>query len=124
MTTFEHITHNVMEQDDGSPLLKALTNSGIDNIYDLLCLKEQQIDALEYDDSGTMRLLDSGSKNEVTHFKAYVWHRRLHGTPIGTNYLSVMPEEYDDFFIPFVHYCDILFDVLNDIKRMGIEIQK
>ena len=57
MAAFEHITHNVMEQDNGSPLLEVLTNSGIDNIYGLLSLNKQQIDALKYNDSGMMQLL-------------------------------------------------------------------
>ncbi len=57
MAAFEHITHTVMEQTDGSPLLKALANSGIDNIYGLLSLNKQQIDALKYNDSGMMKLL-------------------------------------------------------------------
>ncbi len=95
IAAFKHITHTIMEQDDGSPLLKAPANSGIDNIYDMLTLK-QQIDALEYNDSGTMKPLDSGSKNDVMIFKAHVWHRRLNATPIGNIYLSFEPEGFDD----------------------------
>jgi hypothetical protein len=97
MAAFEHITHTVMEQTDGSPLLKALANSEIDNIYALLCLDQQQIDALEYDDSGTRKFLAVAYRNRVTAFVAYVCHRTRIGTPIGTDYLSVTADEFDEY---------------------------
>ncbi len=97
MAAFEHITHTVMEQTDGSPLLKALAKSKIDNIYALLCLDQQQIDAQEYDDSGTRKFLAVAYRNRVTAFVAYVCHRTRIGTPIGTDYLSVTADEFDEY---------------------------
>ena len=119
MAAFKHITHTIMEQDDGSPLLKALANSGIDNIYDMLTLKDQQINALEYDDSGTMKLLDNGSKNAIVILKAHVWHRRLNGTRIYNDYLSVTPEGFDDSWDRCLHFV-VFSSALRDINRMGL----
>ncbi len=68
MAAFKHITHTVLDQDDGSPLLRELTTAGVSDIFDLLSLNKQQIDALNYNDSGTMKLLDPGNKNKVTIF--------------------------------------------------------
>ena len=86
MAAFKHITHNIMRQVDGSPLLKVLTNGGANDIYGLLSLDRQQTAALEYDDNGMAKLLGFGNKNEVTIFVAYVCHRILNGTPIGTKF--------------------------------------
>jgi hypothetical protein len=96
---FEHITRNVMWQEDGDPLLKALTNAGIDDINSLLILDAKEIDGLKYDDNGTMTLLGPGYKNLITIFVAYVRHRILDGTPIGNDYLSVTAGEFDKYQI-------------------------
>ena len=106
MAAFKHITHTIMRQDDGSPLLRALANSGIDNIYDLLCLNRQQIDALEYDDSGTRKYLGDGSKVKIVILKAHLWHQRLNGNRIYNDYLSVTPEGFDDSWDRLVHFVD------------------
>jgi hypothetical protein len=50
---FEHITRNVMWQEDEDPLLKALAHAGIDDINGLLILDAQQIDELMNDTAGT-----------------------------------------------------------------------
>ena len=97
MTAFEHITHTVMDQDDGSPLLKALANAGANDA--LIGLSKQQIDALEYNDGGTTKLLEPGNKNPVTLFVAYVCHRICIGTPIGTDYLSVTQDKFFDYLV-------------------------
>ncbi len=97
MTAFEHITHTVMDQDDGSPLLKALANAGANDA--LIGLSKQQIDALEYNDGGTTKLLEPGNKNPVTLFVAYVCHRIRIGTPIGTDYLSVTQDKFFDYLV-------------------------
>ncbi len=115
MAAYKHVTSIVLDQPDGSPLLKALAYSGIDNIYDLLCLNQQQIDALEYDDSGTMKLLDNKSKVAIVILKAHVWHRRLNGNCIYNNYLSVMPEGFDDSWDRLVHFAEFS-SALRDIK--------
>jgi hypothetical protein len=95
---FEHITRNVMWQEDGDPLLKALANAGIDDILSLLILDEQQIDELKYDDSGTMTSLAPGHKNMVTIFLAYVCHRIIIGNPIiGNDYLSVTDADFEEY---------------------------
>ena len=118
MAAFKHITHTIMRQDDGSPLLRALANSGIDNIYDMLTLTQQQMDALEYNDSGTMKLLDNRSKNDITVFKWHVWHRRLNGTRIYNDYLSVTPDGFDDSFWRITQNFS---PVLNEINRTGLK---
>ena len=122
MAAFKHITHTIMEQDDGSPLLKALAYSGIDNIYDLLCLNKQQIDALEYDDSGTMKMLDDKSKVAIVILKAHVWHRRLNGNRIYNDYLSVTLEGFDDSWDRLVHFADFS-SALRDIQRMELKVK-
>jgi hypothetical protein len=94
---FEHITRNVLWQEDGDPLLKALANAGIDDINGLLILDEQQIDELKYDNGGNMTLLNAGTKNLVTTFVAYVCHRILNDTPIGNDYLSVMEDDFEEY---------------------------
>jgi hypothetical protein len=94
---FEHITRNVMWQEDGDPLLKALTNAGINDILSLLILDKQQIDALKYDDNGTMTLLAPGHKNMVTIFLAYVCHRIIICDPIMDDYLSVTSDEFEAY---------------------------
>ena len=122
MAAFKHITHTILEQDDGSPLLKALAYSGIDNIYDLLCLNRQQIDALEYNDSGTMKMLDDKSKVAIVILKAHVWHRRLNGNRIYNDYLSVTPEGFNDSWDCLVHFANFS-SALRDIQRMGFKFE-
>jgi hypothetical protein len=96
---FEHITRNVMWQEDEDPLLKALAHAGIDDINGLLILDAQQIDELMYDNSGTMTPLEPGHKNLITIFLAYVFHRILSDNPIGDDYLSVTHDGFEAYHV-------------------------
>jgi hypothetical protein len=97
MTAFQHITENVMLKEDTDSLMKALANAGVNDIFTLIGLSKQKIKALKYDKNGILTVLDPGSQNEVTTFVAYVCHRIHIGTPIGTNYLSITQEEFDNY---------------------------
>jgi hypothetical protein len=77
--------------------LKALTNAGINDILRLLILDKQQIDALKYDDNGTMIWLAPGHKNMVTIFIAYVCHRIIICDPIMDDYVSVTSDEFEAY---------------------------
>ena len=97
MAAFEHITHTVMEKDNGSPLLKALATSGINNIYGLLSLDQQNIAALHYDHNGTKKFPNCCDQNRVKAFVAYVCHRIRVGTPIRTDYLLVTADNFNEY---------------------------
>ncbi len=97
MAAYKHVTSIVLDQPDGSPLLKALATSGINNIYGLLSLDGKNIAALNYDHNGTKKFPNCCDQNRVTAFVAYVCHRISIGTPIGTNYLSVTADDFNEY---------------------------
>ncbi len=97
MAAYKHVTSIVLDQPDGSPLLKALATSGINNIYGLLSLDGKNIAALNYDHNGTKKFLNCCDQNRVHAFVAYVCHRTRAGTPIRTNYLSVTMDDFNAY---------------------------
>ena len=97
MAAYKHVTSIVLDQPDGSPLLKALATSGINNIYGLLSLDGKNIAALNYDHNGTKKFPNCCDQNRVNAFVAYVCHRIRVGTPIRTDYLLVTADNFDDY---------------------------
>ncbi len=97
MAAYKHVTSTVLNQPDGSPLLKALDNAGVLDILDLLSLTRQQVHSLSYDDNGTMKPVAVAPRNKIITFVAYINYRNNHGTPIGNDYLSVTEAQYDNF---------------------------
>ncbi len=97
MAAYKHVTSIVLNQPDGSPLLKALATSGINNIYGLLSLDRKNIAALNYDHNGTKKFLNCCDQNRVHAFVAYVCHRTRAGTPIRTDYLSVTADDFNEY---------------------------
>ena len=69
MAAYKH-TSTVLNQPDGSPLLKALDNSGVLDILDLLSLTLQHVHSLSYDDNGTMRPVATATRNKIITFVA------------------------------------------------------
>ncbi len=97
MVDYKHVTSNILNQLEGSPLLTALNNAGVFDISDLISLTGQQVHSLSYDDNGTMRPVPVAPRNRVITFVAYINYRNNHGTPIGNDYLSVTADQYDNF---------------------------
>jgi hypothetical protein len=97
MAAYKHVTSNILNQLEGSPLLTALNNAGVFDISDLISLTGQQVHSLSYDDNGTMRPVPVAPRNRVITFVAYINYRNNHGTPIGNDYLSVTGDQYDNF---------------------------
>ncbi len=97
MAAYKHVTSIVLDQPDGSPLLKALATSGINNIYGLLSLDRKNIAALNYDHNGTKKFPNCCDQNRVKAFVAYVCHRIRIGTPIRTDYLSVTADDFNEY---------------------------
>ncbi len=97
MAAYKHVTSNILNQPEGSPLLTALNNAGVFDISDLISLTGQQVHSLSYDDNGTMKPVAVAPRNRVITFVAYINYRNNHGTPIGNDYLSVTEAQYDNF---------------------------
>ncbi len=97
MAAYKHVTSTVLNQPDGSPLLKALDNAGVFDILDLISLTRQQVHSLSYDDNGTMRPVAAAPRNKIITFVAYINYQNNHGTPIGNDYFSVTEAQYDNF---------------------------
>ena len=96
---FQHVTQNIMLQEETDTLIQALALTQIDNITGLLTLNKQSIETLQYIDNGSLTSLDPGSQNEITIFIAYLCHRIRTGIPVGNNYLSITPEDYNKYHI-------------------------
>ena len=81
MAAFDHVMENVLGR---AVLRSALESEGIQDIYALLTLDEETIDALSHsDEEGTTSLpLPRGDRNLIKVFLGYYRYRSATGDPI------------------------------------------
>ena len=81
----------------GSPLILALATAGYETIYDVLNMSKADIDALVYDDNGTERPVPQPRKVLLDIIIQYMFYRRDSGNPIGDDWTSLTPTDFDQF---------------------------
>ncbi len=96
---FEHILANVFCKATDSPLRKALLADGIEEIYDLISMENDVIDALTYNRSDTERnvSIPSGDKTLIRIFLAFFQHCEASGNPIADAWTSVTRDKFSEF---------------------------
>ena len=95
MAAFDHVMENVLGR---AVLRSALESEGIQDIYALLTLDEETIDALSHsDEEGTTSLpLPRGDRNLIKVFLGYYRYRSATGDPID-DWLQVTEEGFNEF---------------------------
>jgi len=98
---FKHLLNVVFRVPKDGPLYKALMKSGDTDIRDILSLSETDIDSLTYDRSDTEKdtPLSRGDKALIHIFMHYIIHCSSIGSPIGTDWLLITPEDLGKYQI-------------------------
>jgi len=58
IVAFKHVLNNVFEVPEDGPLAKALAQAGYDNIWTVVTLQDEDIEALTFDRSAMDKVLD------------------------------------------------------------------
>jgi len=64
IAAFKHVMSNVFEVQDDGPLSKALEHAGYDNIWTLITLQDEDIEALTFDKSATEKDIPLGRAHQ------------------------------------------------------------
>jgi len=99
IAAFKHIVSNVFEAPDDGPLSKALEHAGYDNIWALITLRDEDIEALTFDKSATEKDVPLGRAHQsLLHiFCHYCDHRTRNGTPIGDDWTAITADDFNDY---------------------------
>jgi hypothetical protein len=93
-----YVVLTVLNQPDDGPLMKSLRNDSINDVSDFPSLQEIDIENLKYpEDDGSLSALVPGLKGRLRAFCAFIRYRVDMSLPIGDNWTSITPEEYDEF---------------------------
>ena len=85
---------------DTTEAYKALTLEGYTNIIDITTLDEDEIDNLEYEDSGAMKKVPMKQKKLLKHALLYYDYEvniRASGTFDADDWLATTPEAFEEF---------------------------
>ena len=96
-TALDHVVGTVLDSPATSPLAKALAHRGIKDIRDLILLDRADIDALEYEDDGTIHLVPLGYQVRLRAFMFFIEHRTLSGNPINLAWTAITQDEFDEY---------------------------
>jgi len=98
MEAFNHLLNVVFRVPKDGPLYKALIKSGDTAIRDIITVDETDIDSLTYDRSDTEKDIPLPRRDKVLiHiFKHYILHCSSIGSLIGTDWLSITPEDLEN----------------------------
>ena len=96
---FKHVLDNVFEAPADGPLSKALEHSGYSNIWDLITLRDEDIEALTFDKSATEKDIPLGRAYQslLRILCHYCDHRTRTGTPIGDDWTAVTADDFNDY---------------------------
>ena len=99
----KHIVNLIMERDDNSPLWLCLLQIDTENMGDLMSLSERNIQALTYTakegDKEVTKPIRVGDMGILRVFNLYVIHLSKMGTPVGNDFQSISPENFNLFRI-------------------------
>ena len=107
---FDFITKTILGQKQDSPLLKALEESGIDDVSGITSLNDRVIDRLRYQDdsSGTNVSVELGNGHQqlLRCFNAFVLFKNDEGDPIHRDWQNrVVKAEFQEYrLIGFAAY--------------------
>ena len=99
IAAFKHIVSNVFEAPDDGPLSKALEHAGYDNIWTLITLRDEDIEALTFDKSAMEKDVPLGRAHQslLGIFCHYCDHRTWNGTPIGDDWTAITADDFNDY---------------------------
>ena len=99
---FDHILDNVLNRYGSEELKKALINEGLEDVFFLMSIDDNTIDALEYPDplDATRTIpVRKGDKSVLKLWREYVLHRIETENPVGDNWLNVTQAKFDAYRI-------------------------
>jgi hypothetical protein len=100
MCNLRRVSFLMQLSKDDEPLYNALETWGYNDIYQLLTMSYDDINALTYPDaSGNDIPLPFYSKVQIRILKAYHLHRDEQGDPIGDAWTSITTEEFNEFHV-------------------------
>ena len=101
--SFNHILDNVLGRGDGTPLKLSLSEEGIDDVFALSNLTDNDIDSLKYtnkDNDNVITPIRMADRNLLRAFLHFVINAQLEGNPIvGEAWNEITQEEFDSFRI-------------------------
>ena len=99
VATFDHVMDDVLEQDDDSPLKKALIKEGFVSMASIQMMDTDTIKALTYDKSTTEKDVDVPLfyKSLLIAIIEYIVHRETTGNPIKDAWDKVTKDDFDNF---------------------------
>ncbi len=101
--SFNHILDNVLGRGDGTPLKLSLSEEGIDDIFALSNLSDNDIDSLKYknkDNDNAITPIRMADRNLLRAFLHFVINAQLEGNPIiGEAWNEITQDEFDSFRI-------------------------
>lgn len=97
---FQHVVKIVMQQEDDKPLVRAFARRGTNDIRHLLNMTSAEIDSLLCeDDQGNEVGVPKHDLSLIGVLKAFQVYQIECGNPIGNDWISITPEEYDEYCI-------------------------
>jgi hypothetical protein len=85
---------------DTDPLPLALVHSGYTDIHHIITMTQDDINALEYEDSNKGLVgMPSPAWNLLRIFNAYHVYRYEEGDPIGDDWVTITPQEFNEFHV-------------------------
>ena len=97
---FNYILDEVLGHGDGTPLKTSLLHAGVEDIFGLLTLDNDDINSLTYPDLQDMSqhiAVPKGNKNLLHVFCHYVFQCDFNGLPIGDDWTSITQADFDSF---------------------------
>ena len=93
-----HVLQLLLGFTDTDPLPLALAQSGYTDIHHVITMTQDDIDALDYEDSNQDVVgVPSPARNLLRIFNAYHVYWYKEGDPIGDGWTSIMPQEFNNF---------------------------
>ena len=100
---FDHVLDTVLDRYGSKDLKIALVKEGFVDIFQVLTIKDSDIESLVYQDPADATKtvpIRRGDVGMLKCFKAYVNHRNISGTPIDdTDWINLTQAEFDLFRI-------------------------
>ncbi len=94
----KYIVTTVLNQPEDGSLMKSLAHESLDHVSDVTSLQDIDVANLRYPASdGSLSVLGAAHRGLVRAFCAFIRYRAIQSSPIGDDWTSVTPTEFDQF---------------------------
>ncbi len=94
----KYIVTTVLNQPEDGSLMKSLAHESLDHVSDLILLRDIHIENMKWpQDDGSLSIIGPGHRGMLIAFCAFIRYRVIQSSPIGDDWTSVTPTEFDQF---------------------------